>query len=177
MSKSRLIRINRCAYYHCVSRIVDRRFVFGDEEKSYFSHWMRRLEKFCGVEVATWCLMSNHFHILVKVPEKARQPNLTVESLLELLPLLYRPEKVREIADELERARDSGDPRWTEQILERYEARRFDLSVFIKELKQRFSRWHNQRAARRGTLWEEKFRSVLVEDSERARLTDRKSGG
>ena len=40
---------------------MDRRFVFGEEAKRFFSSWMRRGEEFRGVKVATWCLMSNHF--------------------------------------------------------------------------------------------------------------------
>ncbi|HMP73138.1 MAG TPA: hypothetical protein PKE55_07740, partial [Kiritimatiellia bacterium] len=38
-----------------------------------------------------------------------------------------------------------------------------DVSEFFKTLKQRFTQWYNRRHARRGTLWEERFKSVLVE--------------
>jgi putative transposase len=42
--------------------------------------------------------------------------------------------------------------------------RRFcDLSLFVKEVKERFSRWFNKRRGRRGTLWMDRFKSVLVE--------------
>jgi len=43
--------------------------------------------------------------------------------------------------------------------------------VFMKEFKQRFSRWYNRRTERFGTLWAERFKSVLVEDSPRALRT------
>jgi hypothetical protein len=46
-----------------------------------------------------------------------------------------------------------------------------DLSVFVKELKERFTKWYNRREGRRGTLWEERFKSVLVEDSDTALST------
>jgi hypothetical protein len=39
-----------------------------------------------------------------------------------------------------------------------------DLSEFMKTLLQRFTRWHNTRTGRRGNLWEETFKSVVVED-------------
>jgi hypothetical protein len=39
-----------------------------------------------------------------------------------------------------------------------------DVSVFMKELKQRFSKWFNKERNRFGTLWAERFKSVLVED-------------
>ena len=38
-----------------------------------------------------------------------------------------------------------------------------DLSLFVKEVKERFSRWFNKRRGRRGTLWMDRFKSVLVE--------------
>lgn len=39
----------------------------------------------------------------------------------------------------------------------------------MKELKERFSRWFNKRHGRRGTLWQDRYRSVLVEDGEALR--------
>ena len=39
-----------------------------------------------------------------------------------------------------------------------------DVSGFMKELKQRFSKWFNKERNRFGTLWAERFKSVLVED-------------
>jgi len=56
-------------YYHCLSRVVDRRFVLGDREKERFRKMMRSVEAFCGVQVVTYVIMSNHFHILVGTPE------------------------------------------------------------------------------------------------------------
>jgi REP element-mobilizing transposase RayT len=31
---------------------------------------LRRWEAFCGVRVLTYCVMSNHFHVLVEVPPR-----------------------------------------------------------------------------------------------------------
>ena len=39
----------------------------------------------------------------------------------------------------------------------------------MKELKERFSRWFNKRHGRRWTLWQERYRSILVEDGEALR--------
>ena len=39
-----------------------------------------------------------------------------------------------------------------------------DVSVFAQELKQRFSLWFNRHHERFGTLWAERFKSVIVED-------------
>ena len=39
----------------------------------------------------------------------------------------------------------------------------------MKELKERFSRWFNKRHGRRGMLWQDRYRSVLVEDGDALR--------
>jgi hypothetical protein len=58
------------AYYHCVSRIVDRRFVLEAREREIFVRLMRGYESYCGVRIITFCVMSNHFHILLEVPRR-----------------------------------------------------------------------------------------------------------
>jgi putative transposase len=52
-------------FYHCVSRVVERRFIFqtsghGSAEAERFVQLMRRLEAFSSVRVLTYALMSNH---------------------------------------------------------------------------------------------------------------------
>ena len=51
----------------------------------------------------------------------------------------------------------------------RLRARMGDVSAFVKTLKQRYSMSYNARNKRTGTLWEERIKSVLVENSERAK--------
>ena len=145
--------------------------VFGDREREVFRRILRNQEAFAGVRVVTYCLMSNHFHLLLEVPDREGLAPLDEEGLLAVLPLLYDEETVEGVRQELERARESGDERWHKEILDRYERRRGDLSTFLKELKLRVSFYMNKRLERVGTLWEGRFRSVLVEGSENALLT------
>lgn len=158
------------SYYHCISRVVDRRFVFQADEKEVFRSILRKLEAFTGVNVVTYCVMGNHFHLLLMVPDRQILVPLNAERLLELLPLLYDKATVEMVSHELELARRSGDVAYEKALLERYEKRRGDLSVFVKELKQRVSIFMNKRLDRTGTLWEGRFRSILVEGGESALL-------
>jgi putative transposase len=57
------------------------------------------------------------------------------------------------------------------ELKERYTRRMCDLSEFMKEIKQKFTQWYNKRKGKTGTLWEGRFKSVLVEDSYVARMT------
>ena len=85
-----------------------------------------------------------------------------------MVPLLHDDVVVEGVRQELEHAREAGDERWHREILDRYERRRGDLSLFLKELKLRVTFYMNKRLGRAGTLWEGRYKSVLVEDCERA---------
>lgn len=162
--------------YSCVSRIVDRRFIFGDKEKRFFVTAMRKLEAFLDVRVLTFSVMSNHFHLLVELPTAEAVQRLDPVSLRARLPLLYHGTALAEALDELDRAQQHADSStgssiWLKSILARYQMRMGDLSTFLKELKWRFTMWFNAKNDRTGTLWEERFRSVLVEGDEHALMT------
>ncbi len=167
----RLLRNHTESFYHVVSRLTDRQRTLKEPEKRHFHDLMRRLEKFSGVQVVTYCLMENHFHLLVRVPQRDKQTPLTETRLRELLPLIYRRRELKDALLEVDRATLDSTGKQMGEILTRYQARRFLLSVFLKELKQRYTRWHNRRHRRVGTLWENRFRSVLVEGDETALLT------
>ncbi|MGK0187860.1 MAG: hypothetical protein ACI9R3_003651 [Verrucomicrobiales bacterium] len=55
----------------------------------------------------------------------------------------------------------------TQSEIERFKRpyldRLYDLSAFVGEVKQRFSQWYNLRNERIGPLWEDRFKSVLVQ--------------
>lgn len=170
MRTARLLGKGR-SFYHVMSRVVDRRKVFGNREKEVFRKILRNQEAFSGVRVVTYCLMSNHFHLLLEVPDRETLAPLDEEGLLAVLPLLYDGETVEGVRQELERARLSGNGAWHREILDRYERRRGDLSRFLKEVKLRVTLYMNKRLDRTGTLWEGRYKSVLVEDCERALLT------
>ena len=159
------------SYYHCLSRVVDRRFIFGEEEKEHFVALMRKLEAFHGMRVVTYCVMSNHFHLLIEEQDRETRPPLDRETILKRVGFLYSKDTIRDLREEFERAEATGSETWQQEILDRYDARIGDLSAFMKELKQRFSQWYNKREGRRGTLWEDRYKSLLVEGAAKALMT------
>ena len=50
--------------------MVSREFILHETEKDQFVSLMREYEDFCEVEVLTYCVMDNHFHVLVEVPRR-----------------------------------------------------------------------------------------------------------
>jgi putative transposase len=84
---------------------------------------------------------------------------------------LYPKAFVAAVAKELAAARQvvaqglaTDGEAYVQRIHERFTYRMHDLSEFMKTLLQRFTRWHNKRTKRCGNLWEETFKSVVVED-------------
>lgn len=160
--------------YHVMSRTAGGVMLFGNTEKEAFRRLLWRMSKFSGVEILTYALMDNHFHLLVKIPERAKflkrfEGEGGEERLLQHLALLYSQAFISALRLELARVREAGRAEEAEAILDSFRKRFCDLSSFVKELKERFSRWFNKHHSRRGTLWMDRFKSVLVEDGEALR--------
>lgn len=165
--------------YHAISRVVDRRLVLERDEKEHFRKLMRMQEQFTGCRVLAYCVMGNHFHLLLEVPPPP-EAGLSAESLdrglfAQRLAGIYKPGEVAEVLQMLDEALKVTDGseasrlRVTEEIAGPYLRRMHDLSEFMKGLLQRFTRWFNRKHERVGTLWENRFKSVIVESGTPAR--------
>ena len=148
------------ACYHVMSRVVDRRMILNHGEKEKLRELMRRMEGFSGLRILTWTILSNHFHILLQVPERQY---VTDDEFIRRLGFLYDKAVVKTHAGELERLREAGQDRDAEAYKARFTYRMYDLSEYMKTVKQRFSQSYNRRHGRKGTLWEERFKSLLVQ--------------
>jgi len=175
-SRKRIKIEKDAACYHVMSRTAGGEFLFDDQAKEAFRKMMWRMAAFAGVEILTYCVMSNHFHILVKVPEREKwfqrfEGEDGEEKLLKHLSLVYSKTFMSQLHRELDTLRSYQDEQGeagAQQILQGFKDRLCDISKFLKELKERFSRWYNKHYGRRGTLWMDRFKSVLVEGPGRA---------
>jgi REP element-mobilizing transposase RayT len=157
--------------YHCISKIVDNRAIFGMEEKEHFVRILRNYEQFSGLKILAYCVMPNHFHLLIEVPE----PNPEIlkwsdDRLLKHLSVLYNEDQAKVFIDELSYLRKLGD----EEEIDAYRLsivdRMWDISKFMHDIKMRFSHWYNRRVDRDGYLWSANFRSTLVQRGHATRM-------
>ena len=195
----------KLAIYHVTSRVVHRQLLFSPEAKEQFRVFLRMYERFSGCRVLSYCVMTNHFHLLLEVPDLASNEGggdqgevvagqdlgLSEEELLWRLGGLYSHAMVAAVEEEIAEARRliAGDYEGFErldaagrtqnrelgerlllEIFGRFTKRMHDLSLFMKGLLQRFTRWFNKQNGLRGTLWEERFHSVIVESGTACRM-------
>jgi hypothetical protein len=162
-----------------MSRLCDGLTFWDDVEKEALVLLLRKMARFCGMKVLTHCVMGNHFHVLVRVPQqeewvKQFEGPEGEERLMKHLRTLYSKRFVESLKAEIARWREIGNEPFAERCLKAIRARFCDISVYVKEVKSRFTKWYNKRHGRKGTLWMGKFHSVLVDS--RFKKRDLESG-
>ena len=48
------------AYYHCMTRVIERKMLLNKGEKERFRKIMRKVAAFAGIEILTYATLSNH---------------------------------------------------------------------------------------------------------------------
>jgi putative transposase len=169
MRRNRL-KLEGEACYHVINKVHDSQFMFDAVLAAKFVELMRKVEVFTGVEVLTYCVMSNHFHLLVQVPTRREVGD---EELLARYEHVAGPTTFRQFKERWDRCKKIGNEGGLDRMREQLTARMYDLSMFMKELKQRFTQWYNWREERvgRGTFWTDRYKSVLVEGGWRTLAT------
>jgi REP element-mobilizing transposase RayT len=160
------IKIDGTGVYHCIARTVAGEFLLDDTAKEVLRQMLWKIAAFSGVEILTYSVLSNHFHVLARVIPVSEQVGLDRAEVLrryrafygERAPMGYPSPDVLEAIF----AQEGEDARMWES---RLKARMGDISEFMKTLKQRFTVWFNVTRGRFGTLWAERFTSILVENS------------
>ena len=149
------------AVYHCMTRTVNGEMLFKDREKEMLRKMLWQVADFCGAEILTYCVMTNHFHVLLRIPE---QGYLTDAELMRRYKVLYpKPTQFQTASTKVMESRLESGGEEADEMRRKLRARMGDVSEYMKTVKQRFSVWYNRNNCRYGTLWADRFKSVLVE--------------
>ena len=141
--------IPRDGYYHIVSRTVLKSFLLDEVAKEKFMVILRKLSQVYFVRVVSFAIMSNHVHLIVRMlPEE----DISDEDVKHRFHRYYN----EGVVERFQRP-------FLEEEIDYYRTRFGDLSKFMQDLKQRFSRWYNKKMDNHGHIWGERFTSVLLE--------------
>ena len=155
---------------HAFNRTAGGLFLFGPDEKEHFRSLVFGAAHFCGLEVLTWTCLDNHFHLVLNVPSEAEGARLRAEvseeEIFERMKKCYSQAYLKETKQRLKKFRSTpGKEALAESIMRRLRAQMYDISKYMHIVQRRFSAWFNERHGRRGTLWQGRFGSTLVEPS------------
>ncbi|RMD66963.1 hypothetical protein D6833_00835 [Candidatus Parcubacteria bacterium] len=154
---ARLARIkvpNGGAYYHLCARVAAHKGEYPLHNPSCRRKLIDLFQRYAAVyccSVFGFCVMGNHYHLIVRFDEKHPLPP---EELHRRAALLY-PESILD--------------NWFPANWKRFEDRVFDVSEFMRNLQAAFARWYNQTFARRGRFWADRFKSTLLESDQQVR--------
>jgi putative transposase len=148
------------SYYHVISRVIERRFALDRPEKERFRKLMRQIESFTGVRVLTYAILDNHVHLLLEVDIDAR---VSDKEVIRRVHDRYGKATAMSLGAAVREARKGGTPGAVDALLGGYRLRMNALSFFMKDLLHLYTQAYNRRHQRRGTLWEGRFKSMLVE--------------
>ena len=106
MARIKRIKAEGVAFYHVVSRIANKAFLLKDaRRKSVFVNMLHRAAEFSGVDVATYVVMDNHFHLCVRVPKKIDE--VPEAEILRRVGILYGEERMELLEKHFTSYRDS----------------------------------------------------------------------
>jgi REP element-mobilizing transposase RayT len=152
---------HNAAIYHCISRTISGEKLFDDHAKEILRKQLHQAAEFSGVKVITYALMSNHFHVLIKVEE---QKDISDVELLRRYKVLYpEPTPWNSARIEVIEAMFKEGGKNAEDLRQQLLARMGDISEFMKTFKQRYTIWFNRNHNRFGPLWAERFTSTIIE--------------
>jgi len=138
---------NEVGWYHLCARVAGWLNWFPFEDRVARQKLLQTIRKYLAVyscDAAAFCLMGNHYHLIVRFLPFCI---LSREELYERACLLYR---------------DPNQVLRSERQWQRFNRRIFDVSEFMRNIQQSYTKWYNRRYRRRGPLWGERFKSALL---------------
>ncbi len=134
--------------YHIMSRTALDGFVMKDVEKDYLLGLIKHLSAVYFVEVLGFCIMGNHFHLLARMYPGDHYND---EEITKRFYRYYGADTKQHLGEER---------------IQFFREKWSNLSEYVREIKQTFSRFYNKRHDRKGFFWGERFKSVIVGDGD-----------
>ncbi|MCF6443080.1 transposase [Pseudoalteromonas luteoviolacea] len=170
-ARKALIDLSSTSYYHLIARCVRRAFLCGEDKYTgkNFDHrrtWLvervKLLSRVFAIDIAAYAIMSNHYHLVVKVN---RQQALSWSDN-EVISRWYKLYKGSPIMD---KQRNGGTLSEAEQLLvseliEKWRARLYDISWFMKNLNEYIAKEANKEDGCTGKYWEGRYKSQALLD-------------
>ncbi len=171
--RSTLVSLQDTSWFHCVNRCVRRAFLCGEDHFSgkNFEHrrgWIatriKQLSEIFAIDVAAYAVMSNHYHVVVRI-DLARASGWSVDAVLHRWTTLFSgPPLVARYLSEARAEMLEAEIARVEELAETYRERLHDLSWFMRTLNEYIARLANAEDGVKGRFWEGRFKSQALLD-------------
>ena len=155
------IKLPAPAAYHITSRIKDDEFLLeGDEDKRDLLDIIRRAAVFAGITVMSYTILDNHFHLLVHIPERQDVDDTDLEHRTRIL---WGDEKAEAHFERWRFWELHGKAQRAEKERNALRRRMYDISPFVKTIKDAFRHSYKRRHGVSGAVWgRSRFKSAAV---------------
>ncbi|REG79426.1 transposase [Marinomonas pollencensis] len=169
--RSQQISLDDTPYYHCVSRCVRRAFLCGEDAETGRNYEHRRawvekrllfLATIFSIDVCAYAVMSNHFHLVLRI----NKDKAGTWSTSEVLARWHKLHKGTEFTQQYMKGELQSDFARTlvEEAALAYKKRLMDISWFMRELNEPIARRANLEDTCTGRFWEGRFKSQALLD-------------
>jgi REP element-mobilizing transposase RayT len=169
--RKRQVSLQDTPYYHCISRCVRRAFLCGKDSHTGFDFEHRRqwivdrIKLLCSVfsvDLCAYAIMSNHYHIVVRIDADATTHWSDEEVARRWLQIFTGPMLMHRQLAGVELT--SGEQKCIADLLVTWRKRLADLSWFMRCLNEPIARMANAEDHCTGRFWEGRFKSQALLD-------------
>jgi REP element-mobilizing transposase RayT len=137
-----------------------------EHRRGWIAARLQRLASVFAVDVAGYAVMSNHFHVVVRIDVERAAAWTTDEVLARWTALFSGPLLVQRYMAEGRAGLAAGDVLAVDQLAATYRARLADLSWFMRTLNEGIARQANAEDNVTGRFWEGRFKSQALLDEQ-----------
>lgn len=175
MPRSTQISLPDTPWYHLVSRCVRRAYLCGDDHFSGQSYEHRRgwietriqeLAAIFAIDIAAFAVMSNHYHIVLRVDSERPQHWSDEDVLQRWTQLFTGPMLVQRFLSEEREQMIPSELTKVSEWVDLYRDRLYDISWFMRVLNESIARMANAEDGCTGRFWEGRFKSQALLDEQ-----------
>ena len=165
MARTGRLKMEGLSFYHVMNRItMKQRFIEEYGVKEMLLDSIRRAAEFSGVKIYAFAIMDNHYHILCEVGREEGSPEIPEEELLRRVAILKGERAAEDMAEQWKFWRNNNKAYKADDEIFRLRRRIGDLSEFVKTYTEMFSQRIRREKKYVGVLWQNRFKSVLIQD-------------
>ncbi len=171
--RKQLVSLTDTPWYHCVSRCVRRAWLCGKDpydgrDYSHRRQWvverMEHLLEAFAIDVAAYAIMSNHYHLVLRV-DSDRSARWSWQEVVERWHRIYSGNMLSQRFRRGETL-SSAERRVLQRFAENWRERLHNISWFMAALNEHIARQANAEDNCTGKYWEARFKSQALLDEQ-----------